>query len=100
MKRRGTFLAYIALLVGSGIVMIPFFWLVSTSLKDPSKIFLIPPQWIPNPIRPENYIKAFSVMPFPLYLLNTCKVTFSSWVMASTSSAPLRSCSRNCSSSP
>lgn len=74
-------LGYIALLIGSGVVMIPFFWLVSTSLKDPGKIFLDPPQWIPNPIRPENYIKAFSVMPFPLYLLNTCKITFSCLVL-------------------
>jgi len=69
--------AYAALLVGSGIVLIPFFWLVSTSLKDTSKIFLDPPQWIPNPVRPENYVKALSIMPFPLYLLNTCKITFS-----------------------
>lgn len=69
-------LAYAALVIGSGIVLIPFVWLVSTSLKDPSKIFLDPPQWIPNPIRPENYVKALSVMPFPLYLANTCKITF------------------------
>ena len=73
--------AYVVLLIGSGIVLIPFFWLVSTSLKDASKIFLDPPQWIPNPVRLENYAKALSVMPFPLYLLNTCKITFSCLVL-------------------
>lgn len=69
-------LGYAALMIGSGIVLIPFIWLVSTSLKDPSMIFLDPPQWIPRPMRPENYVKALSVMPFPLYLWNTCKITF------------------------
>lgn len=68
-------LGYALLLIGSGIVMIPFFWLVSTSLKDPINIFLDPPQWIPDPVRWENYVKALSVMPFPLYLLNTVKIT-------------------------
>lgn len=72
-----TLLGYAALVIGSAIVMIPFVWLVSTSLKDPSNIFLDPPQWIPSPVRPENYVKAFTVMPFHLYLWNTCKITFS-----------------------
>ena len=41
--RLSLLLAYAALVVGSGIVLIPFVWLLSTSLKDPSKIFLDPP---------------------------------------------------------
>jgi multiple sugar transport system permease protein len=56
-------------------------WLISTSLKDPANIFLDPPQWIPRPFRPENYSKALSVMPFGLYLLNTCKITFSALIL-------------------
>jgi multiple sugar transport system permease protein len=70
--------AYAVLLIGTVVVLIPFVWLLSTSLKDPANIFLDPPQWIPKPVRWDNYIKAFSVMPFPLYLWNTCRITFSS----------------------
>ncbi len=77
----GKIAAYAALCVGTVLVLIPFFWLVSTSLKDPANIFLDPPQWIPNPIRPENYQKALSVMPFGHYLFNTCKITFACLIL-------------------
>lgn len=80
-RKRASVIGYILLLIGSGIVMIPFFWLVSTSLKDPANIFLDPPQWIPDPVRWENYAKVFSVMPFPVYLLNTVKITLACLVL-------------------
>lgn len=73
--------AYAGLIAGSIVVLIPFAWLISTSLKDPGKVFLDPPQWIPNPFRPDNYVKALSVMPFGRYLLNTCKITFSCLIL-------------------
>lgn len=37
----------------------PFYWMLSTSLKDPRFVYLFPPQWIPNPFRFDNYA-AFS----------------------------------------
>jgi multiple sugar transport system permease protein len=80
-RRTWQIFAYAGLIAGSIVVLIPFFWLVSTSLKDPSNVFLDPPQWIPNPIRPENYAKALSVMPFGHYLLNTCRITFSALML-------------------
>jgi len=80
-RKRASAIGYMLLLIGSGIVMIPFFWLVSTSLKDPANIFLDPPQWIPDPVRWDNYVKAFSVMPFPAYLLNTVKITLACLVL-------------------
>lgn len=80
-NRWNRILAYAMLFLGASIVMIPFAWLLSTSLKDASKIFLDPPQWIPDPVRWDNYKQAFSVMPFPRYLLNTCKITFSCLVL-------------------
>jgi multiple sugar transport system permease protein len=79
--RFGSVLGYTGLIIGSILVMIPFIWLLSTSFKDASKVFIDPPQWIPNPFRPENYAKALSVMPFPLYLLNTCRITFTCLVL-------------------
>ncbi|MEN6371951.1 MAG: carbohydrate ABC transporter permease [Armatimonadota bacterium] len=87
MQKKSSLLGYALLLVGSGIVMIPFFWLISTSLKDPANIFLDPPQWIPNPVRWGNYAKALSVMPFPLYLLNTVKITLTCLVLQVLSSS-------------
>jgi ABC-type glycerol-3-phosphate transport system permease component len=35
--------------------LLPFVWTVSTSLKDGTQVLAIPPTWIPDPIRWENY---------------------------------------------
>jgi multiple sugar transport system permease protein len=64
-------------LVFMAIIMIaPFIWLVSSSLKTQSQIFQYPPQWIPDPIVPENYINALTYKPFGLYVVNTLKIVF------------------------
>jgi multiple sugar transport system permease protein len=62
----------IVLLVMVAIVMLlPFAWLVSSSLKPQNQIFQFPPQWIPNPMRFENYTEALTYKPFHLYLRNS-----------------------------
>jgi multiple sugar transport system permease protein len=62
----------LAILVAGAIVMaMPFVWLVISSLKPEQRIFLYPPQWLPNPIRFENYIEALTYKPFGLYIVNT-----------------------------
>src|SRR5262245_6039492 len=43
------------LLVGALAMLLPFFWMISTSLKDTAYVLVFPPQWIPNPIKWENY---------------------------------------------
>jgi multiple sugar transport system permease protein len=69
-------LIFLTLAVGGLIFALPFLWLVSSSLKEPSKIWLFPPQWIPNPIRWENYTEALTAAPFVRYTLNTLIVVF------------------------
>lgn len=62
----------IFLLIFFAIIMItPFIWLLSSSFKSQNQIFQYPPQWIPNPFQPENYIKALTYKPFHIYLKNT-----------------------------
>jgi ABC-type glycerol-3-phosphate transport system permease component len=65
----------IALLVICAFVMLmPFVWLVTSSLKSQVQIFQYPPDWIPNPVRWENYVNALTYKPFGLYLVNTLKI--------------------------
>ena len=59
--------------------MLPLLWMLSTSLKDNSGIFAFPPQWIPQPIRFENYVTAMTIVPFGRYFWNTTVLTF--WAM-------------------
>ena len=48
-------LIYGLLLVGAAIILIPFLWMISTSLKTERQLFAWPPEWIPDPVRFENY---------------------------------------------
>jgi len=49
-----------ALLVGAAINLVPFLWMLSTSLKDNTQAFAYPPTWIPDPILWHNYVDAFN----------------------------------------
>jgi ABC-type glycerol-3-phosphate transport system permease component len=66
----------IALVVMALVMLLPFVWLVSSSLKGQVEIFQYPPQWIPNPFHWDNYPNALTAKPFDLYLLNTLKIVF------------------------
>jgi ABC-type glycerol-3-phosphate transport system permease component len=66
---------YALLLLGGFIMVIPFFWLLSSSLKAPSKIYILPPQWIPNPLQWQNYPTAVTSIPYWTYALNTLTIT-------------------------
>ena len=68
-------LIYGALLAVSAALLLPFAWMVSTSLKGNEAIFAIPPEWIPETLRWENYAEVFERMPFLLYLRNTAVIT-------------------------
>jgi multiple sugar transport system permease protein len=66
-----TFFSQAALIVLSAIFIIPFAWLVSTSFKPESQIFVFPPIWIPQPPTLRNYIDGVNFLPFGTYLGNT-----------------------------
>lgn len=57
-------------------MLLPFFWLITSSLKRPEQIFVFPPQWIPNPMQWDNYAKLFDTIPVFKYATNTLIITF------------------------
>jgi len=66
----------LALLWGVALLfLIPFLWMLSSSLKPNYQIFEVPPRWIPNPPRWENYVEALTILPFPLYIRSTAIIT-------------------------
>ncbi len=72
------FLIYIVLTVGAFICIIPFLWMFSTSLKEPSEVLLFPPRWIPSKIMWSNYKEVFNFLPFLDFIKNSVIVTFAS----------------------
>ena len=66
---------YAVLLAGSVGMLLPFLWMVSTSLKAEDKVMAFPPQWIPSPVVWRNFVDGWTTLPFTLYLKNTCVIT-------------------------
>ncbi len=74
-QRFSAVLVYLLLTAFALFFIIPFLWIVSTSLKGDSQIFTIPPQWIPEHFHWENYINVFKRIPFFMYLKNSVFIT-------------------------
>ncbi|GAA0362618.1 carbohydrate ABC transporter permease [Alkalibacterium iburiense] len=68
-------IAYVLLTVGAVTMLIPFIWMVMTSLKSPGEAVAMPPVWWPSILRFENYARAFEVAPFGRYFLNSVLIT-------------------------
>ncbi len=71
---------YSLLITGMVIILVPFFWMISTALKEPGKEFMYPIQWIPNPVKWDNFIIGWTKLPFTLWAKNTCIVVGASVV--------------------
>ncbi len=68
-------LVYMLLTLGSILVMLPFFWMITTSLKQPGTEFTFPIEWLPNPPRWKNYVEGWTVLPFTRWLFNSLFVS-------------------------
>lgn len=71
----GRILAYIVVTVGAIVSMIPFIWMISSSLKPLDQVFAEPPIWIPRPAQWHNYVDAWRALPFTQFLINTIFIT-------------------------
>lgn len=77
-RRPGRVAAHLLLGIGGFMMMVPFFWLISSSLKMPHEIFRTPPVFIPTIVRWENYVEVLVDQPFLRFLRNTLIVTLPS----------------------
>jgi multiple sugar transport system permease protein len=60
----GSTLLHLALILVALTMIVPFVWMISTSLKDFGQVFNVPPNWIPDPVVWENYPDSLSALPF------------------------------------
>ncbi|UAL50584.1 MULTISPECIES: carbohydrate ABC transporter permease [Metabacillus] len=66
---------HIVLIIASVLFIVPFIWMVSTSLKPLKQVMSFPPEWLPNPFQWSNYLDAIEYIPFFTYLNNTVVIT-------------------------
>jgi multiple sugar transport system permease protein len=74
-QRLAKFATYIILVLGAAFILLPFLWMISTSLKPDNEVLLMPPKWIPSALQWKNYVDAFKAVPFFTYLKNSIVVT-------------------------
>jgi len=86
-KSRAKWATIAILTIGAIVIMIPFYWMIATSLKAQGNIYLYPPQWIPNPVQWSNFQEVWDAVPFATFAKNTAVIV--SLVMVGT----LLSCS-------
>jgi multiple sugar transport system permease protein len=67
----GYILVYFLLLSGAALILVPFWWMLTTSLKQPSEVFAFPPTIWPKVVQWRNYVDIFAKAPFLLYFRNT-----------------------------
>lgn len=80
-KRFGHLLLHILLILGSLLMLLPFVWMISTSLKEAREVFTFPPQWIPDTLNWSNYTDALTAMPFGRFYINSFVVAVSTTLL-------------------
>ena len=66
---------YAVLIVFAFLMLVPFAWMVSASLKLDKDVFIFPIQWIPEKPRWKNYIDIWTKIPLMKFVVNTVKIT-------------------------
>ena len=78
---------YAVIIVGSAFFVIPFLWMVRSSLMLHQDIFSVPAIIFPWPVHLENYPDFWNALPFGRFFANTAIVTFTATIGLTLSSA-------------
>ena len=78
--RVGRVVLYVCLIVFAAFLLVPFFWMVMSSLKRDIDVFSVPIRWIPEVFQWHNYVDVWTKAAMGTWLKNTvilsCVVTF------------------------
>lgn len=72
---------YLIILIGMGVTLFPFIWLISTSITPANEIFAWPPKLIPSKVMLSNYVEAINRIDFLRYLKNSLIVATSTTII-------------------
>ena len=71
LRHRTSIVAFLVLLGVACITLLPFYWMLSSSLRTMENMFSIPIQWIPDPLNWRSYVLAWQAQDFTRYFLNS-----------------------------
>ena len=72
--RRGGRLITLLTVAGIGLTLLPYFWMLSSSLKTGNEVFELPLRWLPRDPQWSNYPNALTRGAFGLYFFNSAVV--------------------------
>lgn len=75
------FALYAGLGAGALAMLLPFAWMVSTSLKTPGEVFAYPVVWLPQPPQWQNYAQVVEQVPIGRYYINSVFVAVSATLL-------------------
>jgi multiple sugar transport system permease protein len=78
---------WVLVLVSLVLVVFPFYWMLNTSLKPASEIFLSPPTFVSSNWSLDAYVTVLTERPFARYFLNSLVVTLGTTVLSVTLAA-------------
>jgi multiple sugar transport system permease protein len=70
-RTSGRVLLYVAMIVAAAGIMLPFAWMVISSLKLNNQVFTAPVQWIPDPVQWRNYLDIWVKADMVTWVRNT-----------------------------
>ncbi|MFN7023555.1 MAG: carbohydrate ABC transporter permease [Pseudorhizobium sp.] len=70
-----TVAVYATVIVITAVMLMPFAWMLSASLKLSRDVFVFPIQWIPAEPQWQNYVDIWTKIPLGLFIYNTSKLT-------------------------
>ncbi|MCT9821319.1 carbohydrate ABC transporter permease [Microbacterium sp. W1N] len=71
LRRVGRIVGYIALIAAAAGLLMPFFWMLMSSLKSSNEVFSVPIQWFPEVFIWQNYIDIWSQSNMLVWIRNT-----------------------------
>lgn len=64
-------LGYAAMVLAAAFVLLPFIWMIISSLKGNNQVFTVPIQWVPDPVKWNNYVEIWEKSELLLWTRNT-----------------------------
>lgn len=86
-RKSSAVLRYILIVFGAGTMVIPFLWMISTSLRAPGSVLTLPPEIIPTSPTLESYRQVADAIPIVRMVGNSLIVTGATVVLQLTTCA-------------
>ncbi|MCZ4067471.1 carbohydrate ABC transporter permease [Microbacterium sp. NE2HP2] len=71
LRRVGRLAGYVALIIAAAALLLPFFWMIMSSLKTANEVFSVPIQWIPEVFVWQNYVDIWNQSGMLTWIRNT-----------------------------